>query len=109
MRTITEQRKTIDAALKIAEDTARLDAAALAVSGSDSFTAATTAKHHKRSVQTVALTIDTALAEVPRACRERIEMWSKVIARSSDDDEIRDAQAAQSELRWLLLQLEGEA
>lgn len=52
--------------------------------------------------------IDTALAEVPKVCRERIEMWSNLIARSSDDDEIRDAQAAQSELRLLLLQLEGD-
>lgn len=55
--------------------------------------------HHRRT------TIRTALAEVVTACEERIGMWEKTIARSSDDDEIRDAQAAASELRWLVLQL----
>ena len=49
--------------------------------------------------------ITTALAEVPDALEQRIAMWQTVIARSTDDDEIRDAQAAASELRWLLLQL----
>lgn len=56
----------------------------------------------------IAAGIDTALAEVPTVLRDRIEMWDRVIGKSTDDDEIRDAQAAQSELRWLLLQLEGE-
>lgn len=55
--------------------------------------------HHRRT------TIRTALAEVVTACEERVAMWEHVIGRSSDDDEIRDAQAAASELRWLVLQL----
>jgi phosphopentomutase len=108
MRTITEIRSAIEESASEAEAAAALHAIALFIQGADSVS-----QHWSlRGLQVVRTdfirALDSALAEVPTVLRERIAMWDRLIGKSTDDDEIRDAQAAQSELRWLLLQLEGE-
>ena len=100
MRTITELQRD----LSIEVDRARMKAYHVGLVKFDE------ERQHARDANLDARTqamnaITTALAEVPDVLEQRIAMWQSVIARSTDDDEIRDAQAAASELRWLLLQL----
>lgn len=100
MRTITQLQRD----LSIEVDRARLKANHYGQAKSqEELQRAHLQNTHARTQAMNAIT--TALAEVPDALEQRIAMWQTVIARSTDDDEIRDAQAAASELRWLLLQL----
>jgi hypothetical protein len=108
MRTITEQRHDIVTHFEIARNQDVVYELTLLRSGKHSPEAGQAERAARRELQLALDAIDTSLAEVPTLLRERIEMWDRVIGKSTDDDEIRDAQAAQSELRWLLLQLEGE-
>lgn len=108
MRTITQRHQEVQGLVDLARHKDVRAELLRAAHGQENAETVIAHADAQAAIARASIGLMTALAEVPKVCRERIDMWSKVIARSTDDDEIRDAQAAQSELRWLLLQLEGE-